>query len=427
MKQLKDYEGREGMAAFVNEREKRLQEIIELEKVLNDIQDIDVLLERILTESRRIVNADAGSIYVIEDNRLKIKYAQNDTKLKRLAPGQKLPFKYFSFEINEKSMCGSAVVTKSLLNESDVYNISPDKPYSFDRMPDQLTGYHSKAICTIPLMEGKGNVIGVLQIINPQDKDGNITSFDSDAELFLTRFAATAAQALVRAKLTREMVMRMVEMAGFRDPKETGSHVNRVASYSVEIYDHWAFDHKIDIDEASKYRDSLRIAAMLHDVGKVGISDLILKKPGKFTDEEYDVIKCHTLIGSLLFKNDASEIDRMAQDVALHHHERWDGNGYPGKVNPNSFDFSNPVITKLGTLSGEEIPLSARIVSVADVFDALSSARVYKKAWSREDVLTEMEAQAGKQFDPDVIKAFFAALPMISEIQRDLSDVAVSA
>ncbi|MBQ0167429.1 MAG: GAF domain-containing protein [Treponema sp.] len=415
------------MTVYSNEREMKLQEIIELEKVLNDIQDIDVLLERILTESRRIVNADAGSIYVIEDNRLKIKYAQNDTKQRRLAPGQKLPFKYFSFEINEKSMCGSAVVTKSLLNVPDVYDIPSDKPYSFDRNPDMLTGYHSKSICTIPLMEGKGNVIGVLQIINPQDKDGNITSFNSDAELFLTRFAATAAQALVRAKLTREMVMRMVEMAGFRDPKETGSHVNRVASFSVEIYDHWAFDHKIDKEEASKYRDSLRIAAMLHDVGKVGISDLILKKPGKFTDEEYGVIKCHTLIGSLLFKNDASEIDRMAMDVALHHHERWDGNGYPGKVDTTTFELSNPEIHSLGSMSGEEIPLSARIVSVADVFDALSSARVYKEAWSREKVLTEMESQAGKQFDPAVIKAFFDALPMITEIQRDLTDVPVSA
>lgn len=415
------------MALFSNEREKKLQKIIELEKVLNDIQDIDVLLERILTESRRIVNADAGSIYVIEDGRLKIKYAHCDTKQKKLAPGQKLPFKYFSFDINEKSMCGSAVVSKKLLNEPDVYNISPDKPYSFDRNPDMLTGYVSKAIMTIPLMEGKGNVIGVLQIINPQDKNGKITGFDNDAELFLTRFAATAAQALVRAKLTREMVMRMVEMAGFRDPKETGNHVNRVASFSVEIYDHWAFSNGISPDEAAKYRDSLRIAAMLHDVGKVGISDVILKKPDKFTDEEYGIIKCHTVIGSMLFKNNASEIDRMALDVALHHHERWDGKGYPGNVDITGFDITNPVIKSSGSLQGEEIPLSARIVSVADVFDALSSARVYKKAWSRDDVLREMKEQAGKQFDPEIIKAFFAALPMITEIQRDLSDLKMGA
>lgn len=410
------------MALFFNEREKKLQRIIELEKVLNDIKDIDVLLERILTESRRIVNADAGSIYVIENNKLKIRYAQNDTKQKLLAPGQKLPYKFFSFDINEKSMCGSAVVSKAILNEPDVYNISPDKTYSFDRMPDQLTGYHTKAICTIPLTEGKGNVLGVLQLINPQDEKGRIIGFTSDDELYLTRFAATAAQALVRARLTREMVMRMVDMAGFRDPKETGKHVNRVASFSVEIYDHWAFEHGIDHDEASKYRDSLRIAAMLHDVGKVGISDLILKKPDKFTDEEYGIIKCHTVIGSLLFKNDASEIDRMALDVALHHHERWDGKGYPGKVDVSEFSMNNPVINSLGTLEGEEIPLSARIVAVADVFDALSSARVYKKAWTRDEVLAEMKAQAGKQFDPDIIRAFFAALPMITEIQRDLQD-----
>lgn len=415
------------MESNSNAREKRLQEIIELEKLLNDIQDIDVLLERILTESRRIVNADAGSIYVIEDNRLKIRYAQNDTKQKMLSPGQKLPFKYFSFEINENSMCGSAAVTKSLLNEPDVYNISPDKTYSFDRNSDILTGYRSKAILTIPLMEGKGNVIGVLQIINPQDAEGNITTFDSDAELFLTRFAAAAAQALVRAKLTREMVMRMVEMAGFRDPQETGKHVNRVASFSVEIYDRWAFEHNIDMEEAAKYRDSLRIAAMLHDVGKVGISDIILKKPDRFTDEEFGIIKCHTILGSLLFRNNASEIDLMAQDVAMHHHERWDGRGYPGKVDMSTFDINNPEVNTIEKLSGEEIPLSARIVSVADVYDALSSKRVYKKAWDSDAVLEEMKTQSGKQFDPEVIHAFFAALPMITEIQNDLSDTEKSA
>lgn len=411
------------MALFFNEREKKLQRIIELEKVLNEIQDIDVLLERILTESRHIVNADAGSIYIIEDNRLKIRYAHCDTKQRKLKPGQKLPFKYFSFEINEKSMCGSAVVSKKLLNEPDVYNISPDKTYSFDRNPDMLTGYHSKAILTIPLLEGNGNVIGVLQIINPQDAEGNITTFTEDDELFLTRFADTAAQALVRAKLTREMVMRMVEMAGFRDPKETGLHVNRVASFAVEIYDHWSFEHNIDSEEADKYRDSLRIAAMLHDVGKVGISDLILKKAEKFTDEEYGIIQCHTLIGSLLFKNNTSEIDRMAMDVALHHHERWDGLGYPGKVDISAFDMKDPKVVSQGSMKGEEIPLSARIVSVADVYDALSSARVYKKAWSHQDVLKEMREQSGKQFDPEIIRAFFAALPMIEEIQRDLSDI----
>lgn len=400
-----------------NTREEKLQRIIESEKIINEIKDVDVLLERVLTEARGIVNADAGSIYVIEKDNLKIRYAQNDTQQRMLAPGEKLPFQSFSFPINEKSMCGYCVLTHELINEPDVYSISKDKKYSFNKSSDEVTGYRSKSIIAIPLITINGTILGVLQIINPQDKYGNIIPFDEDAILYLKHFATSATQALERTYLTREMVMRMVEMAGFRDPKETGSHVNRVASYSVEIYDRWAFKHNIPLDERNKYRDALRIAGMLHDVGKVGISDLVLKKPGKFTEEEFAIIKGHTYIGAILFKNKQSSFDDMAMEVALHHHERWDGNGYPGKVDIEKIDIENTNTIKTESLSGYEIPLSARIVTIADVFDALSSSRVYKKAWTEEEVYEELKNQSGKQFDPELIEIFFEVLPQIKAIQ----------
>lgn len=400
-----------------NTREEKLQRIIESEKIINEIKDVDVLLERVLTEARGIVNADAGSIYVIEKDNLKIRYAQNDTQQRMLAPGEKLPFQSFSFPINEKSMCGYCVLTHELINEPDVYSISKDKKYSFNKSSDEVTGYRSKSIIAIPLITINGTILGVLQIINPQDKYGNIIPFDEDAILYLKHFATSATQALERTYLTREMVMRMVEMAGFRDPKETGSHVNRVASYSVEIYDRWAFKHNIPLDERNKYRDALRIAGMLHDVGKVGISDLVLKKPGKFTEEEFAIIKGHTYIGAVLFKNKQSSFDDMAMEVALHHHERWDGNGYPGKVDIEKIDIENTNTIKTESLSGDEIPLSARIVTIADVFDALSSSRVYKKAWTEEEVYEELKNQSGKQFDPELIEIFFEVLPQIKAIQ----------
>ncbi|MEE0998422.1 MAG: HD domain-containing protein [Treponemataceae bacterium] len=400
-----------------NTREEKLQRIIESEKIINEIKDVDVLLERVLTEARGIVNADAGSIYVIEKDNLKIRYAQNDTQQRMLAPGEKLPFQSFSFPINEKSMCGYCVLTHELINEPDVYSISKDKKYSFNKSSDEVTGYRSKSIIAIPLITINGTILGVLQIINPQDKYGNIIPFDEDAILYLKHFATSATQALERTYLTREMVMRMVEMAGFRDPKETGSHVNRVASYSVEIYDRWAFKHNIPLDERNKYRDALRIAGMLHDVGKVGISDLVLKKPGKFTEEEFAIIKGHTYIGAILFKNKQSSFDDMAMEVALHHHERWDGNGYPGKVDIEKIDIENTNTIKTESLSGDEIPLSARIVTIADVFDALSSSRVYKKAWTEEEVYEELKNQSGKQFDPELIEIFFEVLPQIKAIQ----------
>ena len=410
------------MSDFNSSKEKKLQRIIESEKILNEIQDMDVLLERVLTEARGIVHADAGSIFILEDNILKIRYAQNDTQQKKLDPGQKLPYKYFSFPIDEKSMCGSCVVTKQIVNVEDAYFIPEDKKYSFNRQPDMLSGYRTQSVITIPLISPSGNVLGVLQIINAQDDDGNIISFDDDAVLYLKHFASSATQALERTYLTREMVFRMVDMAGFRDPKETGNHVNRVASYAVEIYDKWAYKHKIPPVEWNQFRDSLKIAAMLHDVGKVGISDVILRKPGRFTEEEYSVIKGHTYIGASLFRHKQSPLDCMAYDVALRHHEWWNGEGYPGKIDIDKIDIYKPLKSKTEGLKGEEIPLAARIVALADVFDALSSKRVYKEAWTEGSVLKEIRRNAGTQFDPEIVDVFFEVISRIKEIQASMPD-----
>jgi len=400
-----------------NSREQKLQSIIESEKILNEIQDVDILLERLLTEARSIVNADAGSIYVHENDNLTIKYAQNDTQQKEFGPGQKPPFSVFSFTVNEKSLAGYSVVSGEILNIPDAYLIPSEKPYKFNPQPDILTGYKTTSILTIPLISANREILGVLQIINPLDENGRVTEFDHDAELYLKHFASNASQALERTKLTRAMVLRMIRMAGFRDPKETGPHVNRVSSYAVEIYDRWAYLHNIPNDEKNKFRDSLKIAAMLHDVGKVGIPDAILKLPRRFLPEEYDIIQTHAYIGAALFGSLESSIDTMAFDVALHHHERWDGTGYPGKVDFStaSMEDTHSMINGL-SLKNEEIPLSARIVALADVYDALSSKRVYKDAWDDADVLTELKSQSGKQFDPEILDAFFDILPVIRGI-----------
>jgi putative two-component system response regulator len=132
----------------------------------------------------------------------------------------------------------------------------------------------------------------------------------------------------------------------------------------------------------------IRRAAPLHDIGKIGIPDVILLKPGRLTDEEFDVIRTHTTIGAEILSGSQSPLLRLAQEIALTHHERWDGRGYPGG------------------LSGEEIPLTGRIVAVADVFDALTHERPYKDAWPVEKAVSEIAGQPGRQFDPGVVEAF---------------------
>jgi hypothetical protein len=407
---------------MASNRRSKLKQILDIEKQINNTQDYDVLLERLLTAARNLVNADAGSIYICEKDKLTIKFAQNDTQKTKLAAGEKMPFVFFSFPVSEKSISGYTVLSKKIVNITDVYAITADMPYSFNAQSDKVTGYKTQSMLTLPLIATNGRPLGVLQMINAKDPEGNIIPFGDDAELYIRHFAVTATTALEKAFLSRAMVMRIIEMARFRDPKETGAHVNRVSSYALEIYDRWAFNHHVPLDEFEHFRDLLKVAATLHDVGKVGIPDVILKKPGRFTEEEYAVIQGHTCMGACLFAEDSSDTDVVARDVTLRHHERWDGKGYPGKIDWENYLSGSVTIQGSQGLAGEEIPLSARIVSVADVFDALCSRRVYKDSWSIDEAFAEIKAQRGKQFDPEVTDAFFEIIPRILEIRQAWPD-----
>ncbi len=404
---------------------KRLEQIVEIAQSLSEIQDIDILLERILTETRKIVNADAGSIYIVEGNNLRIKYGQNDTQLKLLAPGEKLPYTYFSFPIDESSISGYVAKTGCPLNIEDAYKIPEGKPYHFNMETDITTDYRTRSIYTFPLKIKGGEILGVIQIINAMDEEGNIVSFSQEAELLINHFASSAVQALQRAYLTSSMVKRMLKMAEFRDPKETFPHVERVSSFALEIYDRYAFNHGFSEELQEKYRDYLKIGAKFHDVGKVGISDIILKKVyPRFTDEERSIMKGHTCIGAQLFEPPESELDTICQDIALHHHDRWDGgdSGYPGKIKLSDFDIRDGLVPKTEPLAGEEIPLAARIVAVADVFDALSHKRCYKDSWSLDDSFKEIENCSGSHFDPGVVEAFMQIKDRICSILDAIPD-----
>ncbi|MDR2184373.1 MAG: HD domain-containing protein [Treponema sp.] len=401
--------------------------IIRLDSELNQIQDLDLLLERILLEARKVVRADAGSLYVLENvkeadgevEKLVIKYSQNDTLQKELPPGQKLIYSVFSVAVNDKTVSGYCALTQKLVNVPDVYNIAEDAPYSYNTSFDRISGYKTTSTLSVPLKTAEGRLLGIIQMINSKDKKGNTVPFTRDDEFLITHFAANATVALQRAYITRAMILRMIKMSELRDPKETGTHVNRVAGYAVEIYDRWAFRHGIPDTERERFRDVLKIAAMLHDVGKVAISDIILKKPARFTPEEYAIMQHHTVYGALLFDDPQSPMDNISRDIALTHHENWDGTGYPGWIDPVTekplkTDEANRILGK----KGEEIPLPGRIVALADVFDALCSKRVYKEPWTEDQVLSEIRNLRGSKFDPELVDVFFEILPSIKQIQN---------
>ena len=401
--------------------------IIEVDSEINKIQDLDLLLERVLLEARKVVGADAGSIYVKQSvlvngetiERLQFRYPQNDTLQKALPPGKKMIYSVFSLPINEKSIAGYCALTAKTVNIPDMYQIPGDAPYSFNSSFDSLTGYRTVSSLTFPLITAEGRLLGVIQLLNKKDEQNAIIPFSEEDEFLLTHFATNATIALQRAYVTRAMILRMIKMAELRDPKETGSHVNRVAGYTVEIYDRWASKHNLPEAERDSFRDTLKICSMLHDVGKVAISDLILKKPSRFTPEEFLIMQNHTLYGAGLFDDPQSPIDMIAKDIALTHHENWDGTGYPGWVDPVTQDpiKTNDAGKPLGR-KGEEIPVAGRIVALADVYDALCSRRVYKEAWGEDEVAAEIRQLSGTKFDPEMVEIFFDVLPNIKQTQN---------
>lgn len=182
---------------------------------------------------------------------------------------------------------------------------------------------------------------------------------------------------LERAQLE---ILERLSLAGERRDDDTGKHTLRVGYISSLI--------TLTLGQSQTAVDLIRLAARLHDIGKIGIPDQVLLKPGKLTSEEYTLMKKHTTIGAEMLAGSTSPLIRLAEEIALTHHERWDGKGYPQG------------------LAGRDIPLSGRIVAVADVFDALTHERPYKDAWSIERVVEELYAMRGSQFDPKVVNAF---------------------
>ena len=403
----------------------KLEVLTTLGTELNQVKDLDILMEHILTEARRVVNADAGSIYIRDKNQLRFTYTQNATLQEKLPPGEKLIYNIFTIPADKSSIAGYSAVTGQALNIHDVYRLKSEVPYRFDHRFDETAGYKTHSVLAVPLKTVREEVMGVLQVINAQNEQGNIVPFSEEDERMMVHFASMATMALERAQMTRTLILRMIRMAELRDPKETGAHVNRVGAYSVEIYERWAKEKSFPPEEIQRKRDVLRMSAMLHDVGKVAISDQILKKPARLTEEEYEIMKQHTFFGARLFIDKKSEFDEAAAQVAMTHHEWWNGEGYPGHVDLAAtgpgLSFSVQQIKARGR-KADEIPLFGRIVAIADVYDALASKRAYKDAWDEADILQTMEDGAGKQFDPELIRVFLSSIDVIRSIQRRYPD-----
>lgn len=292
-------------------------------------------------------------------------------------------------------LVGSAISTGQPIFIDDAYGDPRHNPES-----DQKTGYRTKSIMTIPFRNNQGEVIGAYQAINKLTQKQSFSTQDMD---YLTLAAAYSGKSLESIMLHQEIIETQKEIIlamgniGEGRSKETGNHVKRVAQYSYIL--------AAGLGMSQIEAEMLRSASPMHDIGKVAIPDAILQKPGKLTAAEFEQMKEHCTIGYRLLRKSKRQLLQAAAIVAWQHHEKWDGTGYPQG------------------LAGENIHIYGRITALADVFDALGSARAYKEAWPLERILQLIKEERGRHFDPRVVDVFFEQLPLILEVREQNEDL----
>ena len=328
---------------------------------------MDNLLVLMADLGRSIVSADRCSLWLVDEDNgvLWTKVAHGVSELR-------IPL--------NAGFVGYSVRTGEPLLIKDAY-----QDPRFDRRSDEKTHYRTTSVMTVPLMNSMGHVMGVFQAINKQGVnekgEQEIFSIQDLERLSLTAVysAKTVESAMLNTELevTQREIIHILGDASESRSQETGDHIQRVAEISYTLAKLMGLPEE-DVDR-------IRLAAPMHDLGKVGIPDAILNKPGRFTDEEYAIMKSHSEKGYNMLCNSKRKLLRFAAEIARSHHERWDGRGYPRGI------------------AGEEIPLAARICAVADVLDALSSPRCYKQPWPEEKVKEEFIKQRGAQFQPELV------------------------
>jgi response regulator RpfG family c-di-GMP phosphodiesterase len=347
---------------------------------------MDGLLILMADLGRSIVAADRCSLWLVDNDR-----GELWTKVAHGVSELRIP--------HDAGFVGYSVKTGEPLLIKDAY-----QDPRFDRRSDEKTHYRTTSVMTVPLMNSAGNVMGVFQAINKQgtNEQGEAAVFSiQDLErLSLTAVysAKTVESAMLNMELEatqREIIHILGEVSEYRS-QETGDHIQRVAEISYMLAKF------LGLPEVEVER--VRLAAPMHDLGKVGIPDAILNKPGRFTDDEYAIMKTHSEIGYNMLHNSKRQLLRFAAEISRSHHERWDGRGYPRGI------------------AGEEIPLAGRICSVADVLDALSSPRCYKQPWPEEKVKEEFLKQRGAQFQPELVDVLMEHWDEIYSLYRRNSD-----
>jgi putative nucleotidyltransferase with HDIG domain len=351
----------------------------EVSAIIASSLDLKEVLKSIMEMATKIMRAEASSLMLIDEKTQELIFEEvlgekeEEVKKIRLKKGE--------------GIAGWVAEYGIPLLIPDAY-----KDPRFNPEVDKSTGFKTRSILCVP-MKVKDKIIGVVEVLNRIDKK----PFDEDDKEIFSILANHAAIAIENARLYKQLrelflgtVKSLAEAIDAKSPYTRG-HSERVSEYSLMIAK--------ELNLSKEEQETVQIAGLLHDIGKIGIDEEILNKPGKLTEEEYFLIKKHPEIGAEIIQP-VSYLQKITPAVK-HHQERYDGGGYPDG------------------LRGEEIPFIARILAVADTFDAMTSTRPYREKLNYEDAISEIEKNRGTQFDPEVVDAFLNAYKKRKIVKRE--------
>lgn len=356
---------------LVHLRLEEMNALLEVGRVVSSTLDLRELLTKIMKTTTEVMRCETSTVYLVDKaaNELYFHIVSGDSNVSEKLQEIRLPM-------------GTGLAGWCALNNAPVIVPDTSRDPRFFKGADKKSGFVTRSMICVP-MSHKDSVVGVLQVLN---RTGEIPFNDHDLET-LENVANQAVSAIENARLyenIQKIYLSTIEvLATAIDAKDpyTQGHSRRVTQYSVAIAEQMG----LSVAEI----ENIRYAGLLHDVGKIGIKDSIIRKPGRLTDEEYGIIKMHPSIGARILR----PVDFLADKIpgVLYHHEYYDGRGYPEG------------------LGGEDIPLAGRIICVADAFDAMTTNRPYRKGLSVNTVIAELKKFSGKQFDPVCVEAFLEA------------------
>ena len=366
--------------------EEKLNLLIEFGVKISHEVRLDSLLDIVAEQINKILSVGRCTIF--------IKDPEKNELWSKTQHGQGLEYTEIRIPLNSSSILAQVANTGEIVNMENAYE---DPRFSMEI--DMVTDFKTQNMLIVPLKNNANKVLGVFHVSNKFDG----TPFDKKDEGILLLLATLASGAIEIAKLYQdvhisqlETIYRLAVTAEYRDQKDTRSHLRNISllSYTLAL--------ALGLDK--KRAELIKNASPLHDIGKVALADNILLKPAKLTPQEYEIMKSHTIYGGRILEGAHSKILQMAHQMSLYHHEKWNGTGYPKGI------------------SGEDIPLEARIITVADVFDALCTKRAYKKAWSVVDAYNYILEESGVSFDPKVVNAFKKVFPSIQRLYEGETD-----